>query len=74
MWSTDGTTHLCFEYCGDPVKLDTGKIYNIPSRMKYYGIIAGWMIEDYIDEIEWQKSAEMKLEKAGDERRIHTDA
>ena len=74
MWSADGSARLIFEYDGDHVTLDTGKIYNIPSRMKYYSIIAGWMIEEYIEDIEWKKSAGMKLEKAGNERRIHTDA
>lgn len=62
IWSTDGgTTHLIFEYEGEPVKLDTGAFYNIPSRMKYYSIIAGWMIDDYAESAEWDKAMDKRI-------------
>ena len=73
-WTTDGTTHLLFEYDGEQVDLDTDKTFNIPSRLKYYNIIAGWMIDEYIDHVEWQKAAKKKLEKARNDRRVLTDA
>ena len=74
MWTTDGTTQLLFEYQGEPVKMDTEKMLDIPSRMRYYSIIAGWMIKEYIEHDEWQKAARARLEKARNERRLHTDA
>ena len=60
-WTTDGTTQLLFEYAGEPVRLDVGAYYNIPSRIEYYNIVAGWMIKDHIETVEWHKAAETKI-------------
>lgn len=67
-WAVDGTTKLLFEYDGEQVTLDTGKLYNIPSRMKYYGIIAGWMIKEHIEHVEWDKHAAKLMENWNDQR------
>lgn len=61
MWTTDGTTQLLFEYQGEPVKMDVGAYYNIPNRLEYYSIIAGWMIEDHIESADWDKAMEAKI-------------
>ena len=63
--SKDGTSQIVFEYKGVPVTADTGAFYNIPSRYKYYEIIAGWMIEDHIEHVEWNKEMEAKIAEMG---------
>ena len=57
-WSTSDESQITFEYMGDKVTLKAGAIYNIPSRLEYYNIIAGWMIKDYISHREWEKSVQ----------------
>lgn len=63
VWTSGDSTCLIFEYDGKAVNLETGKQYNIPSRLKYYNIIAGWMIKEYIEHVEWQKAAIKKMER-----------
>lgn len=57
VWSTDESSQITFEYEGKPVTLSAGAIYNIPSRIRYYNIIAGWMIKEYASRKEWEKEA-----------------
>ena len=63
IWSTDECSCITFEYEGKPVTLSAGAIYNIPSRIDYYNIIAGWMVEDYIEDMEWHKSIQPIIER-----------
>ena len=57
-WSTSDVSRITFEYEGEPVTLCAGTIYNIPERLEYYSVFAGWMIEDYIEDRKWQQHAQ----------------
>ena len=59
IWVTDKSTKIVFEHLGEKVTLDTGKIYNIPDRVRYYQDIAKILINNHIKEYEWQKNADM---------------
>ena len=63
VWISDKTSRISFEYNGKTVTLDTGKYLNMPSRIEYYGIIAGWMIRDYINKAEFDRQAEAAFER-----------
>jgi len=60
-WTTSDESRITFEYNGERVTLGTGAVYNIPARLDYYNIIAGWMIKDYIGHREWASEALAKL-------------
>ena len=65
-WVCDDTSHVIFEHEGKTIDLDIGKLYDIPSRIDIYNIFAGWKVEDYIEEKEWQEKINRKLqERAG---------
>lgn len=59
VWSTgDGNrSQITFHYEGKEITLSDGKLYNIPSRIEYYNIVAGWMIKEYIAKEQWKKEA-----------------
>ena len=57
-WSCDETTKLHFSYANEEVVIDLGTLYNIPSRLAVYQIIAGWRIREYIDKLLWKEHAE----------------
>ncbi len=63
IWTTSDESCITFEYDGDRVTLGTGAVYNIPARLEYYNIIAGWMIKDYIAKREWEIEAKELLER-----------
>ena len=65
IWSSAENSLLSFEYQGDSVTLDAGALYNIPSRIEYYNIIAAWMIKEYIEHLEWEKEAQMIIKERG---------
>ena len=67
-WSTDDGSCITFEYDGKPVTLNAGAYYNIPSRIRYYNIAAGWMIKEYIEHRQWEKEIEALLERKHIER------
>ena len=62
VWSTDETSKITFEYQGEPVTISAGTIYNIPSRLKYYSVFAGWMIRESIEHKEWEKDVRTLIE------------
>lgn len=62
-WSTDGCSMITFEYEGERVTLNSGSLFNIPSRIKYYNIIAGWMIKEYISHRKWEKESKAVVER-----------
>lgn len=62
-WRSETNTLITFEYNGSMVTLDTGAFYNIPSRLQYYNIIAGWMIKEHLERIQWEKDAKELLDK-----------
>ncbi len=57
VWSTgDGArSQITFQYEGNEITLSDGKLYNIPSRIEYYNIVAGWIIKEYIAKEQWKK-------------------
>jgi len=55
IWRSRSNSTLTFDYNGNPVTIDTGDFYNIPSRIEYYNIIAGWMIKEYIEHKQWEE-------------------
>ena len=57
IWSTEDNSVLEFNYDGNHVNLDAGAFYNIPSRLPYYEIIAGMMIDEYLNRIQWIKDS-----------------
>lgn len=61
-WSTDECSYITFEYNGESVTLSTGAYYNIPSRFDYYNIVAGWMIKEYIEKLNWSNSVHVKVD------------
>ena len=61
-WSTSDVSRITFEYEGEPVTLETSAIYNIPGRLEYYNIAAGWMIKEFIEHKEWEKHAQALIE------------
>lgn len=62
-WSVDDCSSIIFEFEGEHVTLSIDRIYNIPSRIKYYNIIAGWMIKDYTERRKWEKEAQRLIER-----------
>lgn len=56
-WTTDDSSKITFCYEGESVTLSTDRIYDIPSRLEYYQVIAGWMIKEYIEKKQWEKEA-----------------
>ncbi|MBR0457221.1 MAG: helix-turn-helix domain-containing protein [Firmicutes bacterium] len=63
VWSTEDCSQITFNYDGKEITLSDGKVYNIPSRIDYYNIIAGWMIKDYIAKEQWKKEALERIER-----------
>ncbi|MBQ9015455.1 MAG: helix-turn-helix transcriptional regulator [Firmicutes bacterium] len=63
IWSTGDSSQITFEFEGKNVILSVGKIYNIPSRIEYYQVIAGWMIKEYIAKAEWKKENLARIER-----------
>lgn len=63
VWSTGEFSQITFCFEGKEVTLSDGKIYNIPSRIEYYNIIAGWMIKDYIAKEQWKKETLEKIKR-----------
>ncbi|MBQ4468450.1 MAG: helix-turn-helix transcriptional regulator [Firmicutes bacterium] len=58
VWVTDGTSKIVFEHLGKKVTLDTGAVYNIPERVRYYQDIAKLLIKNRVDEDEWNIKAD----------------
>ena len=69
-WSTDGNSFITFEHNDKQVTLDAGTHLNMPSRMNYYEIIAGWMIKDYTEKADWQKSMQEKMDEIRKKRQL----
>ena len=67
-WVTSDESCIVFEYDGEKVTLSTGAVYNIPSRIEYYNIIAGWMIKDYIWRKDWERDAQRLVGRKRDVR------
>lgn len=63
IWRSETNTVITFEHNGSTVTLDTGAFYNIPSRLQYYNIIAGWMIKEHLEHIQWEKDAKELINK-----------
>jgi hypothetical protein len=66
-WSTDGCSCITFEYNGEPITLSAGAYYNIPSRLAYYNTVAGWMIKEHIEKLEWKNSVHKKIKELKNE-------
>lgn len=63
VWSTGDFSQITFRYEGKEVSLSDGRLYNIPSRIDYYNIVAGWMIKEYIEKLQWRKEALERIER-----------
>ena len=56
-WHISDTSTLQFDNDGESVILDAGALYNIPSRLPFYRIIAEMMIDEYLENVQWTKEA-----------------
>lgn len=67
VWSTGECSQITFTYEEQNVTLSCGKRYNIPSRIEYYNIVAGWMIKEYTERQQWKRDVFAQI------GRDHTD-
>lgn len=67
VWGSAETSYITFDYEDETVTIDAEVLYNIPSRVEYYNIIAGWMIKEYLEHLEWE--AEVKTIMKGRNRK-----
>lgn len=69
IWSTGDASQIKFHYDGKEIILSDGKLYNIPSRIEYYNIVARWMIKDYIAKEQWKKETLDVIERMKSDER-----
>ena len=56
-WDCDKTSKIEFSYDGKDVVIDFERMFNIPSRISIYNIIAGWRIKSYLENLQWKEHA-----------------
>ncbi len=73
-WVCGETTQIRFEYLGQEILADTGKVFSLLSRMWAYQIIAGWIIQDHMNREDWLRSAREMLSHVKNRKIVELDA